>query len=181
MIGLSKQSPDTEVSTIYSENHNYKLGLMIAAGATLGGSIIGVTSRMLKELNFAVIQFVYSLTSSVLMGICVGVARYSTNPENGLFHYDAWSTYGEILMICVLNMICQNMFTYANQNSNPTTVGLMIYMGIFYSFLLDHFAFKISFPPLELAGVFVCLACCMAVAVYKHRQSKSELQNKDTK
>ena len=90
MIGLSKQSPETQVSTIYSENHNYKLGLLIAAGATLGGSIIGVTSRMLKEVNFAVIQFIYSLTSSVLMGICVGVIRYSSESKRGLFLYEEW-------------------------------------------------------------------------------------------
>ena len=81
-------------------------------------------------------------------------------------------TYVEILLVCVLNMICQNLFTCANQNSSPTTVGLMIYVGVVYSFLLDHFAFKISFVPLELIGVLVCLVCSVSAAIYKYKIEK---------
>ena len=87
MIGISKQAPDDTPATIYSEKHNYTLGLLIATLATIGGSIIGVTTRMLKEINFAVIQFVYSLTSSILMGICVLIIKSVSETQRGLFLY----------------------------------------------------------------------------------------------
>ena len=169
LIGMSETESDGDEADVYSAAHNYKIGLTFAIVATIGGSVIGVASRMLKELSFAVIQFIYSLTSSILMGICVLLLHPSTGKED-FFIYSSWTVYAKILAVCFLNMICQNIFTYANQNSSPTTVGLMIFVGVGYSFLLDLYVFKLTFSSLELIGVLICLICSISATIYKWRK-----------
>ena len=63
---------------VYTDHHNYALGILIAVVAALGFSANGVSTRMLKEIHFSQLQFLFALTSSVLMGIGVLVQHYST-------------------------------------------------------------------------------------------------------
>ena len=151
---------------MYAEAHNYALGIFIATVATFCFSITQVTTRMLKEINFAVIQFTYAVTAVFFLGICV-FAEHLSSGLGTYFVYKSWTTYLEILAVAVLNFISQNCVTYTNQNAKPTNVSLMMYIGVVYSFFIDKFLFNHVFSGLELAGVMTCLACSVACATYR--------------
>ena len=59
--------------------------------------------------------------------------------------------------------------TYSNQYANPSTVGLILYMGILYNFLVDLFIFNVTFTTLQLVGIAVCISFSVSAAVYKIR------------
>ena len=67
---------------------------------------------------------------------------------------------------------------YTNQNANPTTVSLMLYVGVFYSFFCDKYLFSHIFSGLELAGVMVCLVCSVVAALYKWNAQNEEKKGK---
>ena len=69
--------------------------------------------------------------------------------------------------VCVLNNLGQNLGTYINQRANPAFVGILSYMGMGFSFLLDVYVFHFSFSGLEVLGVSLCLLFSFATAIYK--------------
>ena len=85
------------------------------------------------------------------------------------YNYTTWL---ELLGVCVLNMVLQNMYTYLNQNTNPARVGLLMYIQILYSFLADTLIFKQSFTNMELIGVSICLVFSFGAGIFKYIISK---------
>jgi drug/metabolite transporter (DMT)-like permease len=67
----------------------------------------------------------------------------------------------------VFNCICIYLFTYASQHSAPTTLALLRYIGVFYSFLFDLFIFEESFSFIQLFGVSLILVTNIASVAYK--------------
>ena len=167
MIGMAEDTQaEGEDAHVYAETHNYALGITISVFATACLSVTQITSRMLKSINFAVIQFVYAFTAVVVLGSCVVAEKLSTG-KGSWFIYSNWKTYGEIFGVAALNMIAQNCLVYTNQNANPTTVSLMLYVGVFYSFFIDKYLFAHVYSGLELSGVMLCLVCSVSAALYK--------------
>ena len=66
-----------------------------------------------------------------------------------------------------MNNLGQNLSTYINQRANPAFVGILSYMGMGFSFLLDVYVFHFTFSGLEVLGVGICLAFSLATAFYK--------------
>ena len=57
--------------------------------------------------------------------------------------------------------------TYSNQFANPATVGLIGYIGVFYNFLVDLKFFGITFTPIQIVGVTICVTFCVLAAILK--------------
>ena len=132
---------------------------------TLGQSVIAVSTRKLKEINFAVIQFNYALMSSIVMAVVILVLTF----KNGTtpFSYENWWIYAEMFAASVLNMLAQNVTTISNQNANPATVSLYSYMGVMYNFACDWLLFELSLNLKQKIGVAICLSCSVSAAIYK--------------
>ena len=117
MIGMAEDAQagadGVEAQHVYAETHNYALGITISVLATACMSVTQITSRMLKSINFAVIQFIYAFTAVVFLGACVLGEKLSTG-KGSFFIYSDWYTYGEIFGVAVLNMIAQNCLVYTN-------------------------------------------------------------------
>ena len=90
------------------------------------------------------------------------------------YQYEHYWIYLEILAVAVLNNIGQNLMTYSNQFANPATVGLIGYIGVFYNFLADLYLFGITFIPLQIVGVVICVTFCILAAIYKIYKQRQE-------
>ena len=74
MIGLSKMEkvdPLLEQIEMFglSNENKFKLGIVFALICTVSTSCVGVSNRMLKQVNFAVINFNYACFSATTMAI----------------------------------------------------------------------------------------------------------------
>ena len=74
MIGISKmelEDPLLEQIEMFglSNENKFKLGIVFALIYTMSASCVGVSSRMLKQVNFAVINFNYACFSAISMAI----------------------------------------------------------------------------------------------------------------
>ena len=108
VLGLSESKSQDAVVEENVEGEDdpstlWRFGLFVAMITTLGQSVIAVSTRKLKDINFAVIQFNYALLSSGVMGVAIIVIYITTNKVP--FIYGTWWTYLEILFASSLNMI----------------------------------------------------------------------------
>ena len=137
---------------------------MLAIITTLGESIISVSTRKLKEINFAVIQFNYALLSTTTMAIIILVFFLKSGKIP--FNYSSWWIYVEILIASICNMLAQSMKTISNQNASPATVSLMCYIGVPYNFVVDWLIFELDLNVMQVTGVIICLTSSIAGAIY---------------
>ena len=111
MISIAQDDTDAD-ATNYASKSMFQLGLFLTGCLAAFGSMIGITTRKLKSINYAVIQFNYALMSSTIMGtaliwICLKCGEMP-------FRYGSWLVYGEMLLACALNMVMMNLNTVAN-------------------------------------------------------------------
>ena len=92
------------------------------------------------------------------------------------FVYESWIVYGEILVASGLNMIAMNLTTIANQNANPATVGLFMFIGVGYNFLADYAFFTLDLTTIQICGLTICLVFTIGSAVYKVRRNDKKLK-----
>ena len=135
-------------------------------------SFLSVTSRRLKEVNFAVLQFNYALVSTILTGIILFAISIDTKTIP--FNYPDWITYGELFAAGLINFFGQSLHVISNQNANPATVQLFGYVGVAYMFLSDLIFFELALTAAQLIGVLICLTCSVAVVTYKMMNQKPE-------
>ena len=88
------------------------IGIIMALLCAMGGATIGVASRRLKSIHYAVIQFAYGLFASIAMATYL--ISGSISAKRIPYVYDKWQTYFMIILAAFLNMISQNIMTYAN-------------------------------------------------------------------
>ena len=141
-------------------NKAFTFGALMALTAATTYSINAVVTRKIKDIHFSIIQFYYALTSATVTGIMVMFQK-----GDGAFQYANWTVWGEIGIVCLCNMVMQNMVTIMNQQANPATVALLYYIQIFYSFFVDIFVFHTNFQLRELIGVMICFSASITVAV----------------
>ena len=92
------------------------------------------------------------------------------------FVYESWIIYGEMLVASGLNMIAMNLTTIANQNANPGTVGLFMFIGVGYNFLADYVFFTLDFTSIQIFGLTICLLFTIGSAVYKVKKNDKKFQ-----
>ena len=165
IIGLSgdsgPSSPDMLHETTSSQSL-LMLGLLFAIIAALSQSIIAVSSRVLKQVNFAVIMFNYGLIQALIFGfILLGIYAQNTRLP---FNYDSISTYTELLISNLANVAGLSLVLIAYQNANPAIVGMFMYLGVAYNFLADFIIFNSQISTLQLLGASMSLLFTLAVA-----------------
>ena len=166
LIGIAqKQNEQSEESAVSPAQFN--LGIALVLGFCIFSSLASVSSRRLKSVNYAVIQFNYALVSSVIMGLTLAFICVKNNEVP--FVYESRITYIELLSAAFINMLSQNVDTIANQNANPATLSLFAYVGVFYMFLSDILFFEFTLNMPQLVGVLICLICTMSVIIFKVR------------
>ena len=133
--------------------------------STLGQSVIAVSTRKLKSINFAVIQFNYALLSSIIMGALI--VMITMHSGKAPFRYDSTWIYLEILFASILNMLAQNVITISNQNANPAIVSLYSYIGVTYNFACDWLIFELDLNVKQIIGVLICLTASVTAAIYQ--------------
>ena len=173
-LALAKPSETVQLESMsdFEQTYSYQIGIALAIITSLTFSVVSVASRKLKSLHYGVIQFVYALMSTictgiVLLGFCVAEGEMP-------YVYESWWIYLEVLISSALGMLGQSLMTYSNQHANPSTVALISYMGVSYTFLVDLTIFNSTFTYLQLIGVAITLSFSVAAAIYKIRIQKKD-------
>lgn len=103
--------------------------------------------------------------STLMIGVYMLVNGLITGkvPLSGL----SWMTWLELIATSFVNIVAMALMTLCNQRGQPTTVGVLNYCGIVYSFMFDILVFKLSFSALEYVGVCITLSFSTMAAVWK--------------
>ena len=92
-------------------NLDYQFGTLIMILVAFGMSVIAVSTRRLKMLNFLVIQIYYGLVASVTCGAIIAVrSSQGKTPFGGV----TVTTWLKILTAGLLNVVAQNLMTISN-------------------------------------------------------------------
>ena len=136
-------------------------------------ALISVATKGLNRADVSLIQLYYGIMSTLIIGVYMLVNGIITDkiPLYGL----SWTTWLELIATSVINIVAMSLLTLCNQRGQPTTVGVLMYCGIVYSFLFDMFVFNLSFTGLEYVGVGITLSFNVMAVVWKL------LTKKDTK
>ena len=99
---------DSEVEALYDEGgliSSYNFGIIMAIVTTMMFAVAGVTTRRLKSLDFTIIQFHYSLISTICSVVWILIIVYS--PDNEVFQTSSFSTivWLKLLGACFANFI----------------------------------------------------------------------------
>ena len=68
------------------------------------------------------------------------------------------------------------MWTYSTQHCNSTTIGLLRYVSLLYSFSVDLMIYKETFSPWQILGAIVVLIANISTMVYKVREEREKKQ-----
>jgi drug/metabolite transporter (DMT)-like permease len=166
-LGLAEPNEMVKVESmsVFEQTYAYQIGVVLSVITCFTASVVQVSTRKLKSLNFGVISFFYSLTSTV----CIGIVFLAFCVSKGQvpYVYESWWIYLELLTAAAINMVGQSYNTYSYQHGNPTTVSLINYMGVLYNFLVDLTIFNATFTSLQLTGVSITLSFSVVAAIYK--------------
>lgn len=145
------------------EGQAYIKGVLLAGFTCFGMTMVTILGRKLKSVDTECLMFnQFAIGTAIAVGLLLG-SPY----EYDSFRYDQGSTYTYILVGGLFNFLCLYLFTYASQHSVPTTLALLRYIGVFYSFLFDLTVFKESFTLTQYFGVALILATNIASVAYK--------------
>ena len=146
-------------------NSNFSLGILMAVFSFIAMGSASVCSRRLKECNCAVIQFNQAFISTAICGTVMVIL--CINAKSLPFLYDSYWTYAEMIVAALANWLGQTLFVICNQNTNPATVALLAYVGVFYMFGSDYAFFHQTITPIQYVGVSICLMSSIGVVIYK--------------
>ena len=90
----------------------YELGIILAMAGCITNSFLSVSSRRMKEVNFAVLQFNQALVSSIITGI--GLIVISIKMNTIPFNYPTGRTYRELFFSGFVNFVGQSLQVIAN-------------------------------------------------------------------
>ena len=65
----------------------------------------------------------------------------------------------------VINCAGLNLVLIAYQNANPSIVGLFMYIGVAYNFLVDKFFFTLDLDALQILGLTISMSFTVLVAI----------------
>ena len=180
-MGLAGGEPDQpgEVHDAKSAQKLLMLGLLFGLISMLAQSVIAVSSRMLKRVNFATIMFYYGLFSAHIFGfIILGMCVFSKKVP---FIYDSWYIYLELFLAGAANVAGLSSILIAYQNANPAIVGFFMYLGVGYNFIADKYLFDIHFSNMQIVGVVIGLFFTLIVATEKMINDPSRATNNDSR
>ena len=139
--------------------------MFVAIVAQITTSIYYVASRKVPHINFAVLSYHYGILLTLVTAIPIFITYIKT--REAPYVYDSWWIYLEILAGCIVYACAQNTMTVANQNANPTTISLIRYVGVAYSFLADYLLFELNLSNLQVIGLIICINASVSAILYK--------------
>lgn len=141
------------------------MGVVITAVGALGLSFIYVATRRMKQVNFAVIQFHYGWSASVIcfFGLIVQYWIVGVLPFSGV----TWSTWLQLIGASMCNFLAQNIMTLSNQGGSPASISLIVYFQVFYNYLADLLFFEVSFSKLQYLGMAITVGFSLSAATLK--------------
>ena len=127
-------------------NGMYFIGVLLALFDAASLSIVQVSTRRMKEVNFTVLQFNYTLiASSFQIMFLVGRSLVTTHsPFNGIGlltgKYSS-SEYQLMILASIINVIWMSCMTIANQLESSAFLSIFSYTAVVYTVLADLLLF----------------------------------------
>ena len=97
---------------------------------------ITIAARMMKKLNYAVVQIWNASFGIVFVGILL--LMETIKQDRHPYIYEKASTYFWVIAGGMINSIGQNTMIYSMQNSNPNAVALYKYCGVMWGFIWEQ-------------------------------------------
>ena len=139
--------------------------MALAILATISQSVIAVSSRAIKSINYAAIM-VYQGILQVIVMTCILTAVYVYTNDMPLM-YASWNIYGYIVIASIINVAGLALVLIAYQSANPAIVGLFMYIGVAYNFVADKLFFTLDLNNLKILGLSMIMGFVILVAVKK--------------
>ena len=131
---------------------------------------ITIAARMMKKLNYAVVQIWNASFGIVFVGILL--LMETIKQDRHPYIYEKASTYFWVIAGGMINSIGQNTMIYSMQNSNPNAVALYKYCGVIWGFIWDISIFRREFDFLQIAGLSVVFCANVSSMLYKFQMEK---------
>ena len=151
--------------------------MALAILATLSQSVIAVSSRMIKSINYAAIM-VYQGILQIIVMTCILTAVYVYTNDMPLV-YASWTIYGYIVIASIINVAGLALVLIAYQSTNPAIVGLFMYIGVAYNFVADKLFFTLDLNNLKILGLSISMGFTVLVAVKRMIVQKAEKNDED--
>lgn len=132
-----------------------------------------VMGRKMKGIHFSVLQLHFSFWGAIGTGIFLPLE------QGPLFSFDRQTW---LLILCMggTNVYAMNSFAYTSQHAKPTTVALLRYMGVLYSFAADLIFWHQQFAFLQIVGVTIMLTANILFVLHKIRMERNLLVAAET-
>jgi drug/metabolite transporter (DMT)-like permease len=132
----------------------YTLGLLAIVITAGTDGLSAVFARSMKDIHFSKMLYWFSLVGFIgTLGIVMCESLYNAEVPT-ILTYDSNQMMSLLLsgLFAGFNTTC---LTIAFQNERSTTVSLLAYIELVYSFLADVFLFNATFSTMELTGAAV--------------------------
>lgn len=137
----------------------------------LAVATVAVASRFMKKLNFAVIQANNGAFGVLFIGSLLAIECISSGRKP--YSYDGFQPYALIILGGLINSGSQNLMVITMQHSNPASVSLYRYSGLFWSLLIDIIVFRTALHHLSIIGLAVVFCANIGALLYKmHMENK---------
>ena len=163
IVALSKDETDG-VSVQTTEFTQYEIGVVFALCSACLAALWTVTTRRIRDLHFSLVMF-YASAFAFLFSTA-WLLFYKLNHEVFQFQGGAL-TWIKLVMVGFCHFTASMSSTCAFQSMNPATVGMFMYMNIFYSYIVDVFVFDSQLNVLQFLGIGIILTFSVAGAIHK--------------
>ena len=136
--------------------------------------VVGMLTRRMQKINFAVMLFYYSLVACPCTAIMILGETWVNDHAIRMFSYNG-TQFLWMIGVSAVNFIGLNASTIAMQNERSGFVTLIGYIGLVYAFLGDMIIFKEQLAWLELLGISIVL--CMNIALVCQKWSPAAAPN----
>lgn len=162
VMAIAKQSSsDANLTT----GSHYITAIFGAVFVMLCQAVLAISGRMMKKLNYVVIQTYNGLFGCLLS---VSILLYQSLVEGkSLYGYSRHGTYVWMFFSGTLDTLGQNLMVITMQRSNPAAVSLYRYCGVFYGFMYDLVVFRRSFVLLQIVGLLIVFSANIGALLYK--------------
>ena len=127
-----------------------------------------MVSRMLKQINFAVIMFNQGVAQCISMVLILAFLYISKGDVP--FQGYSVSIYSELVLGVAINCTGVNLSCIAYQKANPAIAGLFMYLGVAYHYLVDKLLFQQELAMMQIVGLSMSLTFTILVAIYRMLQ-----------
>ena len=109
---------------------------------------------------------------------CILTCIYASTGRITILDYTL-PVYSEAIVAVFINCAGVNLLCIAYQKANPAIVGLFMYIGVAYHYLVDKILFEQELGTMQIIGLSMSLTFTVLVALYRVRKDGSDQEEKD--